>query len=63
MDSKQDSLKRYNSLAESQKVALCAYWFDLKKEPKLGIQQFINTFEDEACVFDVPDVLANPEKK
>lgn len=57
MDSKQDSLERYNSLTTSEQIALCAYWFDLRKEPGQEILSVINSFQEKACVFDVPEVI------
>ena len=59
MDAKQDSIDNWNKLKESERIALCAYWFDLLRgNPSQGIIDFISKNQEKASVFDVPEVVS-----
>jgi hypothetical protein len=58
VDAKQDSIDNWNKLTNAERIALCAYWFDLNKsKPNHGLIDFVTTLQGKASVFDVPEVL------
>lgn len=61
MDSiEEDCFKNWNSLTESEKIALVAYSFQIRSGmPSKGLQDFVNTLQDRASVFDVPAIFLN----
>lgn len=56
---KEESIKRWNSLSKSEQLALMLYYIEIEdRAPNKGLQDFVNSFQDKACVFDVPDKFA-----
>jgi len=62
MDSKLESIERWNRLTTSEQIALCSYWFELERgEPSTSLQEIVTQFQDRACVFDVPEIITKED--
>jgi hypothetical protein len=62
MDSRLESIERWNKLTTSEQMALCAYWFELERgEPSKSLQEIVSQFQDRACVYDVPEIMTKEE--
>lgn len=51
----QESIDRWNKISTSKKIALILYSKQIEHgDPDKGLQDYVSSFEDYACVFDVP---------